>query len=96
MLQQHAHCAWVTTVIKLIISFVVYGACWACWYCHNPPNYDIEYRIFIVRRDVDTCDYTPVCRNTETELHWKLTLGRKFLAATGESNLRQRRASPMF
>ena len=56
MLQQHVHCAWVTTIIKLII-FVAYGACWVCLCCRNPSNSDMDYRIFIVRTGVNACDF---------------------------------------
>ena len=55
MLQQHAPCARATTIIKLII-FVAYGACWVCLCCHNPPNSDMDYRIFNVRTNVKACD----------------------------------------
>ena len=40
MLQQHVHCTWATTIIKVII-FVTYGACWVCLCCHNPQNSDV-------------------------------------------------------
>ena len=63
MLQQHAHRAWATTINKLTI-FVAYGACWVCLWCHNPPNFDMDYRLFIVRTDVNVCDCTRGCTDT--------------------------------
>ena len=50
--------------IKLII-IVAYGACWVCLCCHNPPNSDMDYRIFIVRTHVNACDCTWGCPDTE-------------------------------
>ena len=66
MLQRHAHCAWATTTIMLII-FVACDACWVCLCCHNPPNSDRDYSIFIVRTNVNACDCTRGCRDTERE-----------------------------
>ena len=63
MLQQHAHCAWATAIIKLI-TFVAHVACWVCLCCHNPPNSDMDYTIFIVRTDVNACDCTQGCTDT--------------------------------
>ena len=64
MPQQHAHCAWATTILKLII-FVACGACWVCLCCDNPPNSDRDNRIFIVRTDVNACDWTRGCTDTD-------------------------------
>ena len=94
MLQQHVHCALAATIIKLII-FVAYGACWVCLCCHNPPNSHMNYRIFIVRIDVNACDCTRVCTDTEKESTLKVDFGKKILCRTGESNLRQRRDGPI-
>ena len=83
MLQQHAHCAWATMIIKLII-FVTYGACWTCLCCHNSPNSDMDcrMRIFIVYKDVNACNCTQGCTDTERgSALWKLTLGRKPLVS---------------
>ena len=80
MLQQHAHSTWVTTIIKLII-FVAYGACWVCLCRHNPPNSDMDSRIFIMCTDVNACNCTQGLRTPKESLQWKLTLGRKSLAA---------------
>ena len=66
MLQLHAHCAWVTTTIKLII-FVAYGAYWVCMCSHNQPNSDMDYRIFIAYTDVNACDCTQGCVDTKRE-----------------------------
>ena len=84
MLQQHAHYAWATTIIKLII-FVAYGTCWLCLCCHNPPNSDVDYRIFIVRTDVNACDCTRRCTDTEREFALKADSGKKISCRTGES-----------
>ena len=35
------------------VIFVANGACWVCLCCHNPLNSDMDYRIFIVRTDVN-------------------------------------------
>ena len=94
MLQQLAHCASATTVIKLII-FIAYGACWVCLCCHNPPNSDMDYRIFTVRTDFNACDYTRGCTDTERESALKVDFGKKIPCRTGESNLRQRRDGSM-
>ena len=83
MLQQHAHCAWAITIIKLII-FVAYGSRWVCLCCHNPPNSNMDYRIFIVRTDVNACNCTQGLQTPKESLQWKLTLGRKFLATRGD------------
>ena len=83
MLQQHAHYAWATTILKLII-FVACGACWVCLCCHNPPNSDMDNRIFIVRTDVNACDCTRRCTNTESESVLKVDSGKKIPFRTGE------------
>ena len=88
MPQQHAHYAWATTVVKLII-FVAYGACWVCLCWHNPPNSDMDYRIFIVRTDVNAWNCTQGCTDTEGESALKVDSGKKIPCRTGESNLRQ-------
>ena len=59
--------------------------------CHDPPNSDIENRIFIVRTDVNACDCTQGCTDTERESALKADPGKKISCRTGESNLRQRR-----
>ena len=56
MLQQHAHCVWATTIINLII-FVAYGACWVCLCCHNPPNSDMDYTIFVHAIALGVCGH---------------------------------------
>ena len=60
---------WATTIIKLII-FVAYSACLVCWCCHNPPNSDMDYRISIVRTDVNACDCTRGCTIIHRTLTW--------------------------
>ena len=76
MLLQHAHCAWATTVIRLII-FVAYGACWVCLCCHNPLNSDMDYGIFILPTDVNACNCTWGCTDTEKESALKVDSGKK-------------------
>ena len=63
--------------------FCCYGACWVCSCCHNPPDSDMDYRVFNVRTDVNACDCTWGVRTPKESLHWKLTLGRKSLVAPG-------------
>ena len=94
MLQQHAHCAWATTIIKLII-FVAYGACWVCLCCRNPPNSDMDYRIFIVRPNITARHCTQGWSTHARDPALKVDSGRKISCRTGELNLRRRRAGPM-
>ena len=82
MLQQHAHCAWATTIIKLII-FVTYGVCWVCLNCHNPPNSDrTTGSLSCAQMSMQVIAHGG-CRTPKESLHWKLTRGRKSLAASG-------------
>ena len=90
MLQRHAHCAWATTIIMLII-FVACDACWVCLCCHNPPNSDRDYSIFIVRTNVNACDCARGCTATERESALKVGSGKKIPCCTRESGLRQQR-----
>ena len=53
------------------------------------------FRIFNVRTIVNACDCTRGCTDTVRESALKVDSGRKISCRTGESNLRQRRASPM-
>ena len=76
-----------TTIIKLII-FVAYRACWVCLRCCNPPNSDMNYRIFIVRTDVTARDCTRGCTDNKRESALKADSGKKIPCRTGESNLR--------
>ena len=62
---------------------------------HNPPNSDVDYRIFNVRTDVNACDWTGGVRTLVRECALKVDSGRKIPRRTGESNLRQRRDGPM-
>ena len=62
---------------------------------HNPPNSDMDYRIFNLRAGVNACDCTRGCTDTERGSALKVDSGRKILCHTGELNLRQRRAGPM-
>ena len=63
---------------------------------HNPPNSDVDYRIFNVRTDVNACDWTGGVRTLVRECGLKVDSGRKIPRRTGESNLRQRCAGLMF
>ena len=85
MLQQHVHCSSATTIIKLII-FVAYGAWWVCLCCHNWPNSDMNYRIFIVRTDVNACDFTWGCTDSERESALKVNSRKKIPCHTAELN----------
>ena len=52
------------------------------------------FGIFNVRTNVNACDCTRGCADTERESALKVDSGRKIPCRTGESNLRQRRAGP--
>ena len=94
MLQQHAHCPWTTTNIKLII-FVAYGACWACLRCHNPLNSDKDYETFNVCTDVNACDCSRGCTDTNKRVDTKSCCWEKnpLACRTRESSLCQQCAS---
>ena len=70
--------------------------CWVCLCCHNPPNSDRDYRIFILCTDVNACDCTWGCTDTVRESALKVNSRRKFPCCTGELNLPQQCASPTF
>ena len=72
-----------------------YGTCWVFECFHNPPNSDMNYKIFNVRTDVNACDCTRGCTDTVRESALKVDSGRKIPRRTEESNLRRRRAGPM-
>ena len=55
----------------------------------------MDYRIFNVITDVNTCDCIPRCTDTVRDFALKVDSGRKIPCRTRESNLCQRRASPM-
>ena len=63
-----------------------------------PPNLRCMLRCFSVsiihRIRVNACDCTRWCTNTVRESALKVDFGRKVPCCTGESNLRQQRASP--
>ena len=63
-------------------------------YFHNPPNSDMDYMMFIVRKDASVCDCTRGCKDTVRESALKVDCGREISCRTGESNLPQRRAGP--
>ena len=55
--------------------------------CHNPPNSDTDYRIFIVCTDVNACDCTRRCTDTVRESALKVGSGKKKIPRrAGESN----------
>ena len=53
----------------------------------NPPNSDMDYRIFNMHTDVNACDRTPGCRDTKRECALKVDSGRKVPCHTRELNL---------
>ena len=55
----------------------------------------MDYGIFNVRTDANARDYTRGCTDTVEESALKVESGRKIPCSTGESNLRQQRASLM-
>ena len=75
--------------------FCRYGACLLCLCRHKPPNSNMDYRIFNARTDVNACDCTWGCADTEKECALKAESGKQMPCRTGESNLRQRRDGPM-
>ena len=72
-----------------------YGACWAFWCLHNPPNSDMDYGIFNVRTDVNACDCAWGCTDTLRESALKADSGRKIPCHTGKTNQHRGRAGPM-
>ena len=59
----------------------------------------MDYGIFNVRTDVNACDFEWVCTETIRQPALKVESGKKKKkkpCRTGESNLRRRRAGPMF
>ena len=55
----------------------------------------MDYRIFNVRTDVNACDCTRGCTDTERESALKVESRRKISCRTGESDLCRWRAGPM-
>ena len=51
----------------------------------NPPNSDMDYRIFNVHKHVNACDCTRGCTDTVRESVLKVDSGRKIPCCTGES-----------
>ena len=72
--------------------YSIYGVCWVFWCCHNPPNFDKDYRIFNVRPDVNACDCTLECTDTERESALEVDSGRKIPCHTRQSSLSHWRA----
>ena len=62
---------------------------------HNPPNPDMDYRIFNLPTNVNAHDCTRVCADTVRESALKADSGRKIPCRTGESNPHQRCVGPM-
>ena len=54
-----------------------YGACWLFWCFHNPPNSDMDCRIFNVCTDVTACIAHRGCTDTEREPALNTDSGRK-------------------
>ena len=68
--------------------YPTYGACWVFECFHNPPNSGMDYGLFNVRTDVNTCDCTRGCKDTIEESALKVDFGTKIPCRTGESDLR--------
>ena len=47
--------------------YPAYDTCWVCLCFYNPPNSDMDYRIFSVRTDVSACDSTRGCADNVTD-----------------------------
>ena len=75
--------------------YPTYCACWMFKCFHNPPNSDMDYRIFNVRTDVNAGDCTRGFTDTVRESALKVDSGKKIPCRTGESNLRHRCDGPM-
>ena len=60
----------------------VHAGCFSVFY--NPPNSDMECRIFNVHTDVNVCDCIRGCTDTVRESALKVDSGRKILRCTGE------------
>ena len=56
----------------------------------------MDYGIFNVRTDVNACDCTRGCTDTVRDSALKVDSRKKIPCRTGESNLRRRRAGPIF
>ena len=69
--------------------YPTYGACWVFECFRNPPNSDMDNRIFNVRTGVNACDCARGCTNTVRVSALKIDTERKIPCRTGESNLRQ-------
>ena len=68
------------------------NACWVFQRFNNPPNSDLDYRIFNVRTNVNTWDCMRGCTDTIKESALKVDPGSKISCCYEESNLRQRHA----
>ena len=64
--------------------------CFKCF--HDPPNYDMDYRIFNSRRDVNACDCTQKCTDTSEWVCIEIWLWEKNPLPHRGIELRQRRA----
>ena len=74
--------------------YPTYGACWMFGCFHNPPNSDMDYRIFIVRTDVNACTLLTGVYGRRKRVCTETSTRRKIPRRTEESNLPQRRAGP--
>ena len=75
--------------------YPTYSTCWMFLCFHNPSNSGMDYGIFNVRTDVNACNYTWRCTDTEGESALKVDSRRKIPCRTRESNLRQWHAGLM-
>ena len=82
MLQTACSLPWTTTIIKLII-FVTYGACRVYLYCHNPQSLTQSTGSLSCAQMLMHAIAHGGVRTLKESVHWKLTLGRKSMAAPG-------------
>ena len=69
------------------LRYPTYSACWVFQCFLNPPNSDMDYRIFNEHTGVNACDCTQGCMDTLRESALKVDSGRKIPCGTGESSL---------
>ena len=75
--------------LRLESHYPTYSACWVFQCFHNPPNSDMDCRIFNMRTDVNASNYTRGCTDTVRESALKVDYGRKIPGCNAESNLPQ-------
>ena len=75
--------------------YPTYSLCWVFKSFHNPPNSDMNYRVFNMHTDVCMRFSLGGCTDTIRESAVKVDSGRKILCHSGESNLCQRHGGLM-